>query len=81
MTKATRADIQVDTSTRHDIRIVMPDSSLEGIDSNDDVYIHLAGRGKEVVKKLTWGDIQKLLTIPDDYSYPRAQPLKNNFNL
>lgn len=61
MTNSSSAQVQVDTSTRHDIRIVLTDAALEGIEPTDDVYIAIAGRGREVVRKMNYRDIQNLL--------------------
>ena len=81
MTASSRADVQIDTSTRHDIRIVLTDDALSAIDPNDEVYFHLAGRGKEVTRKMSFRDIEHLLASGEQYTsegefHPTPRPLK-----
>lgn len=59
------AQVSHDTSTRHDIRIVMPDDVLGKVEVGDDVYIHLVSRhGKERPIKVPYGVVMDLLEGP-----------------
>lgn len=61
-TRSTRPTLQHETvrTVRHDLRLVLDESTLRDMEVDDDVYIHLAG-ATDVRLKLTHRQVHYLL--------------------
>ena len=55
-----RAEVQHETSTRHDIRLVMPAGIWEKVGDSDEVYLHLTGEKSDAVMKIPYATLQRL---------------------